>query len=130
MPTTTPRHSNSGPTPRSSERKWAMTRRVLLLAVCSLAFSREAVAKSDLKAPFSVESAQVLPAGIGSPRILDLFLSANTRYGEDGSLEPLGKRLNKAVKWQDVIDVESDATQKKLIQSILNDLGFPLTGSP
>lgn len=84
----------------------------------------------DLRAPFTLENPQVLPSGVRNPRYLQVYMSVDERFGRAGESEPLAIRLNKAVTWNDVLESQSDESQKNLIRSILDDNGIALGTSP
>lgn len=84
---------------------------------------------SDLKAPFDFENSSVLPARIRNPRFKNLIMFVDEKIGGDGIVEPLGARLNKPVKWQDVIDAQDDQTQKTTLEGFLASRGIPKDGS-
>lgn len=77
---------------------------------------------ANLSAPFSLESTATLPGGVRNPRFINVLTNIETKYNQDGDLEPVGNRLNKRISWQDVLDAQSDEAQKNLVQSTVNDL--------
>jgi hypothetical protein len=85
---------------------------------------------ANLSAPFSLESTQTLPSGVRNPRFLNVFTNIDTKYDNEGGLAPLGDRLNKRISWQDVLDAQSDESQKNLVKSVLADTNQTIDGSP
>ena len=84
---------------------------------------------ADLRAPFDFESTAVLPQGVRNPRIKDLVIYMDEKFGGNGGVEALGQKLNKTVSWRDVIDGQDDATLKALTQGKVQQLGYGLDDS-
>jgi hypothetical protein len=84
----------------------------------------------DVLPPFALESTQVLPAGNGTVRYLNLLAPQSQRFTGGGGTEPLGYQLNRTVSWNDVINSQTNEVEKKLIQSVLHDQGLSPNGSP
>ncbi|MBI3556577.1 MAG: transporter, partial [Deltaproteobacteria bacterium] len=71
-------------------------------------------------------SCAVLPAGVRNPRIKDIVMYMDEKFGGNGGAEALGQKLNKTVSWRDVIDGGDDATLKAMTQGKVQQLGFNL----
>src|SRR5690349_5119717 len=80
--------------------------RALVLAAFAAA-SWPALA-GDLKAPLDLESTAVLPAGRGNPRFKQVLMWVDQKYNGLGQSEPLGRKLNKTVSWNEVVRSQKD----------------------
>jgi hypothetical protein len=78
----------------------------------------------DLKTPFVIENTAVLPKGIRNPRFIDVFTSADTRFGDGGEILPLAYRMNKNVSWNDVFAAQEDPQKKASVQGLLEKNGI------
>ncbi len=85
---------------------------------------------SDIKAPFELESSQVLPRGIRNPRFKNLFMQVDSKYNGLGVVEPLGQKLNKVVSWNDIVAAQPDATQQASVEGLIKQAGIDRGGSP
>lgn len=82
----------------------------------------------DLKAPFELESAAVLPKGVGNPRLKNLWMGIDARYSDAGVAEPLGQKLNKRLGWGDVLDGADNDAQRAEIRGVLQAYGIDEDG--
>ncbi len=118
----------------------------IFLSLSLLLASSEPTLASDLKAPFELETSQVLPPKIRNPRFKWLLMDVGSRFNGEGEAEPLGQRLNKVVTWANILDAQKTELDKTQLQGTLLDLqaqaasgtlegissaeGFSLDGSP
>ena len=105
-----------------------ITKPTNIIAIVGLVFSQMLLA-GDLKAPFDFENTLVLPANVRNPRFKDLIMFVDERIGGDGTVSPLGNRLNKPVTWKDVVDAQDDSTQKAVLQGYLASKGISGDGT-
>lgn len=82
------------------------------------------VVRADVSAPLGLEDTDTLPKNIRNPRFLMVFTQVESKFGSDGSVEPLGKPLNKTVSWNDIIGSRSTEQEKNLVKSVLNSIGI------
>jgi hypothetical protein len=78
---------------------------------------------ADLRAPVDLENTLVLPAKVRNPRFKMLYMNVDERLGGDGLVLPLGNRLNKPVKWSDVIAAQDDEASKNTLRGFLSAHG-------
>lgn len=76
---------------------------------------------ADLKAPFELETAQVLPSGVRNPRFKNLFMSVEDKFNGAGAVEPLGQKLNKRVSWGDILQTQATEFDRNMIRGVLAD---------
>ena len=104
-----------------------------LLLVCALAAfvseMKEGVAL-ELTAPFVLESTQVLPAGVRNPRFLNFFMSVESKFDRGGVSQPLGSPLNRVVRWNDIIRLETDETRKSMLGALVQRAHVDPNGGP
>lgn len=81
------------------------------------------IARADVSAPLGLEDTDTLPQNIRNPRFMVVFTQVDSKFGDDGTVEPLGKPLNKTVSWNDVIGSRSTESEKNLVRSVLNSIG-------
>jgi len=93
----------------------------LALAVGFVA-SQMAIA-ADLKAPFSLPSARVLPKGVRNLSYKDVIAGANERYANNGQPVALANAMNQPISFQRVIDSKKEAWEKAAIEQAMLDLG-------
>lgn len=101
-----------------------MRRLALGLAILTLG-GLEALA-GDLKAPFNLDSAQVLPKGVRNPRFLNVWMDVQNRWDGAGGLVPLGSKLNKAVTGDTVIAgvAREGSTKQASVSGLLRSAGL------
>lgn len=58
----------------------------------------------SLSAPFSSDSADVLPAGVRSLRVNTMTTETDTQYSDSGTFEGVGSALNQRLTWQKLGD--------------------------
>lgn len=86
---------------------------------------------ADLKAPFELETSQVLPPGVRNPRIKNLFMSVENRFNGTGAAEPLGQKLNKVITWGDILAAQDTDDDRALVEGFLQKNGIsPDRGGP
>lgn len=83
-----------------------------------------------LKSPYVLETAQVLPSGVRNPRLLNFIMTVGQKWNDEGSIEPIGQRLNKPITWNDLLEAQQTQVDKDLVQSIVNDLELQNTTGP
>lgn len=84
----------------------------------------------DLRAPFELENAKVLPAKIRNPRVKNIFTAITGRYDTDGIEQPLGARLNKVISWNDLVNAQATETDKNKVIGLRDAAGLDPNGSP
>ena len=82
-------------------------------------FGADSALGADLRAPVDLENTMVLPARVSNPRFKMLYMNVDERLGGDGLVLPLGNRLNKPVKWSDIIAAQDDETAKNTLRGFL-----------
>lgn len=92
---------------------------MLACLVSALSSAFEPAHAADLKAPFELESSQVLPKGVRNPRYKNVFMSVEDRFSVAGPTEPLGYRLNKLVTWDDLVAAQKDDTMKANVRGVI-----------
>ena len=73
----------------------------------------------DLKTPIELESTQVLPRGVRNPRLKNLIMFIDSRYGANGAVEPLGNQLNQSVTWQTMIASQKTTDDQEMLKGLL-----------
>jgi hypothetical protein len=102
---------------------------VIITWILSLPVLNTAVAL-ELTTPFMIENAQVLPKGIGNPRVSNLVLFGDSRFDGYGGREALGMRLSKPVYWGDVVNSQNTETERSLVRATVRDAQLTMNGSP
>ncbi len=84
----------------------------------------------NLSSPFYLENPLLLPPGVKNPRFTNIFMSVDSKFNGSGDVTPLGERLNKEIKWSEIVDAQKRHSEKSMVRSVLNDLGLNYDGSP
>jgi hypothetical protein len=84
----------------------------------------------DLTAPFLIENPNVLPPKVRNPRYVNLFMSVDSKFDAAGVAQPLGLRLNKLVRWNDVLNSMDDPKKRTMARAKLTEAGLDVNGSP
>ena len=84
----------------------------------------------DLTTPFLLENTQTLPRGVRNPRMIQVFVSGESRFDGLGLKQPIGERLSKNVSWNDVIGSQKTETERHIIQTTLRDAQINIEGGP
>jgi len=84
----------------------------------------------DLTTPFLLENTQTLPRGVRNPRMIQVFVSGESRFDGVGVREPIGARLSKNVSWNDVLGSQKTETERNIIQTTLREAQINLDGGP
>jgi len=84
----------------------------------------------DLRAPFELETARVLPKGVRNPRFKNIVTGIESRFSGGGIGEPLGQKLNKTVTWADAIAAQPTEAQKAEAQGSIQAAGVDGTVGP
>lgn len=77
-----------------------------------------------LFAPFSMESAGVLPKGVRSFRVSGFTTEIGDKYNDFGQLEILGKGFNKKITWGELIDSEPAGFDRGQFKGGLEAMGY------
>lgn len=93
-------------------------------------FNSKQVMALDLTAPYYIETAQVLPAGVWDPQFLNVAMSIDSRFDGAGQVQPLGAPLNKNLTWQDLIGSQKSPKQQELVQATIKYSGVNPDGGP
>jgi hypothetical protein len=72
-----------------------------------------------LSTPFETENAGVLPPSIRNPRLKSVSTWVENAFTSEGTSVPLAFKLNKDLRWVDVISSQASATQKNLLKGSL-----------
>ncbi len=108
-------------------RSWIL---VLVSAWIAAPCPQTLVWAQDIRAPFDLETARVLPGGIRSPRFKTVFTSIDERFDGQGTAQPVSAKLNKTVTFADVIAARSTDAEKNEIRGLLSNAGLSETDSP
>lgn len=98
------------------------------LSVLVCALGAGSALAGDLKSPFELETAAVLPKGVRNPRFKNLFMQVENRYNGVGQVEPLGQKLNKRVTWADILSSQDDDTKRATVKGLLSANSIALDG--
>lgn len=114
------------------KKRHSTVRGIILMSLVQvgLSSSPDFCAALDLTPPFSIENGQVLPAGVGNPRFYQFFMATESRFSGSGQAEPLGKGLNKAVSWSEILRLQKSAVERGALLSTLREAGVDQNGSP
>lgn len=77
-----------------------------------------------LFAPFSLDSASVMPKKVRSVRVLGFTTEIDDKYNTAGGLSPLGSSFDQNVTWNKLMDAQPDGTEKEVLIGGLKDLGI------
>lgn len=88
------------------------------------------VYSANVTAPFELENTMVLPVNVRNPRVRAINFGIEDRFGPNGELEPLGKKLNKAVLWSDVLEALATSEERASAEGILEKYGLTETPGP
>lgn len=91
--------------------------------VCLLSMSVNSYA-SSLKAPFSVETASVIPKGVRNVRYLGLYTSPTEKFDNNGQTVPLGNAFNTSINMQKLIDSKNTEAEKAAFRAYLSGKGL------
>jgi len=94
---------------------------------CLLASS--SVFSADLKAPFALPSAKVLPKGVRNLSYKNIMASAENKYGANGQSVSLADPLFKNITFADVIKGKTDPADKGAITQAMYAIGAKETDS-
>ncbi|HTL11159.1 MAG TPA: hypothetical protein VL588_01645 [Bdellovibrionota bacterium] len=99
------------------------------LGVIAAAQSGPAMA-ANLTAPFDIENTAVLPKGVRNPRFKNIMIPLETKFNDNGVVEPLGQPLNKRVTWNDIVEAQTTTEDKNLVAGSVSSMGMSGTDSP
>ncbi len=94
---------------------------LLLLLFGNSAFS--------IYAPYSLESSQVLPKGIGNGRLLFVHIYAENVFNNEGKTESLASSLNKSLSFSNVVNSRTEELERNMLLSLLNDSNLDLNSN-
>lgn len=98
-------------------------------AIVSVLTASQAMAL-DLRAPFELENAKVLPAKIRNPRVKNVFTDITGRYDASGFEQPLGAKLNKTISWNDLLASQATQVDKDKVIGVRDAAGLDANGTP
>lgn len=91
-----------------------------VLFCLQLALAGSSIASAgDLNPPFTLDTADTLPANIRNPRFINIFGSVTSRFGAGGTTEGLGQQLNKITTGADVLKEQEDSAKRTLLRGLL-----------
>lgn len=79
---------------------------------------------ATLSAPFTIQTAGVLPAGISNPEFDLIMAPVEQKYDSLGVVQPLGAPLNQSVRWNQVVAAQPTDAQKASVVSVLASAGI------
>ncbi len=106
------------------------TRRLLAACLILLSVFQSAAFAQDVRAPFDLETARVLPKGIRNPRIKTVFTNIDDRFDAQGIAQPISAKLNKTVLFSDVIAARGTEEEKNILRGLLANAGLSESDSP
>lgn len=106
------------------------TRRLFAAFLATLCALPSATLAQDIRPPFDLETARVLPKGIRNPRFKTVFTNIEDRYDGVGVAQPVAARLNKTVLFSDVIAARETEYEKNEVRGLLANAGLGENDSP
>jgi hypothetical protein len=101
--------------------------RSIVAATCVL-FAQQALCAS-LFAPFSLDSASVLPKGVGSVRFTGFTSEVSNDFANNGSSEHLGSDFAKSVTWAEAINATAAGPDRGRFKGGLEALGVDMNST-
>ena len=83
----------------------------------------------DLGAPFSLDSAAVLPKGIRNVRITNLTTAVDNQYNTTGNLQPLGASINKTISFKRLTGSIDSLSERAALEGTIEGSGYSLNDS-
>ena len=100
-----------------------MTTRKLAILGLMTALSTSAAYAGDLKAPFTLPSAKVLPKGVRNLSYKGVQTGADYKLDESGNEQILAEPFFKEISFKDVMDGKKDAAERAAIQQAMFTIG-------
>jgi hypothetical protein len=83
----------------------------------------------ELLSSIPFDSAQVAPAGVRVPRLINLSFSVDSRYDSNGSPRPLAWQINRPLKWSDLLQSQT-GFRKMGLKALLEQQKIDPSGGP
>lgn len=94
-----------------------------------IGFAALPASASGLIAPFSLESAAVMPKGVRNFRVSGFSTHVTDKYEANGAIVPLAHSFNKPVTWNELIDSRRDENVRGFLRGGLKSQGIVLDES-
>ena len=101
-------------------------KKIIMLGMC---LGLGAAYAGDLKAPFSLPSAKVLPKGVRNLSYKNVMASAENKYGANGENISVANPLNKNITFADVIKGKTDPVDQGALKQVMLNMGASETDS-
>ncbi len=97
-----------------------------LLAVALLVLATSKALCGDLGAPFSLDSAAVLPKGIRNVRLTTLTTAVDNQYNAQGNVQPLGASINKSISFKRLTGSIDNVSERAALDGTIQGMGYTL----
>lgn len=94
-----------------------------IIAICFFIFAVSNASSSDLKAPFSLPSAKVLPKGVRNLSFKTVLAEASDKYNNSGTQVSVADPFFKNITYKDMIMGKRDPVDKAGIIQVMDSLG-------
>jgi hypothetical protein len=95
-----------------------------IIIVAGIMTASMALHAGDLKAPFLLPSAKVLPKGVRNLRYNAVLAGAENKYGANSQKQALATPLNSDVTFAKVLDGKLDPVDKGSVMAVMNNNGY------
>lgn len=96
------------------------------VSVLSVLLAASAAYSGSLFAPFSVDSAGVMPKGVRNVRVLGFTTELDDKFNGAGGVIPLGDAFNQTVTWGKLVDAQPPGFDRGQFKGGLESLGTDL----